>query len=291
MLAEVGSKNIEQVVRIDSRLLRVRQIIDRLVEWLAEHQAPDSIDDRAVKAAVVGMSHPRGELRSLGPCARKPLGMEGDAGRDFAQRQLASLVVRELGFRRLGQFGERAQVFDRIRFRRIVFDADRRDFNLAVACRQSLELPLFPSGERMVVTLGAVDALAEERADRPARQLVLVDPVVVRRGRDEVDFGHSGPQAAMRDHAAHHFVIRPVLMKLLTEPRPEAVSPEQNELTVIGPDEDPREPAREVVGKATIGEQLLGPAFDPLRLSVGLEQPNLFERRHRPVQHQRQSPQ
>ena len=143
----------------------------------------------------------------------------------------------------------------------------------------------------MVVALGAVDSLTEKRSRRAARQFVVVDVSLIDGGRHEVDFGLAGPQAPLSNHRADNGVIRPVVVKLLTEPRPEAVSPKDDELSVVGSDEDSGQTTREVIGETTISEEPFRPAFDALRLRVGLEQPDLLKRRNCAVKYQRQTPQ
>ena len=121
MLAEVGSQHVEQVLRIASRFLGVRQIIDRLVPRLAEHQAPDSIDDGPIEAAVVGVCDPCGQSFSLSPLVRQPLGMKRHVGGDLALGLVPLLLVRKF-FSVF--FCEQLEIFDRVFFSGVVLDTD-----------------------------------------------------------------------------------------------------------------------------------------------------------------------
>ena len=145
------------------------------------------------------------------PRRRQPFGMKGDGRLD-------------------DMFFQRLAVLDLVFHLGLVFDADDRAMRLAEEGGQSLELALLPFGEGMVVALGAIDPLAEKRADRPAGQLVFVQLAVGHRRRDVIRRGMVGPKTGLGNHVPGDLVVRRVLCELLPQPIDEAVAAKDDDL-------------------------------------------------------------
>ena len=122
----------------------------------------------------------------------------------------------------------------------VVFDAHGRDADLTVARGQPFELSLFPRGERVVVTLGTIDPLTEERSSGATGEFIGIDHPVIHSRRNEVHFGTIGPQTPSRNHVTHDRVVGTIGMNLIAEPGPESITSEHQKLPLVSSYEDAR---------------------------------------------------
>ena len=219
-------------LRAEPRVVRIREIIhsaigpdplagvvtgvryvdaNALSERLPEQKPPDPIGNRPLEAAILRVRDPRGELPAARQFPGGPLRRNRHRGGDIAFR-----------FSIIGQHRE-LQVG-------IIDHSRQRQFELTKVSRQPLELRLLPVIERMVVTLGAVDSLPQERTHSAGGQLVGVELVVRERPGQEVDLSLSRPHAAGGEHVGDKLIVGPMHRQLCPQPGGEAVSAKDHKL-------------------------------------------------------------
>ena len=110
----------------------------------------------------------------------------------------------------------------------------------------------------MVVALGAVEADTEKGASHPRRQAFRVRHILgwIDGDCNEIGGRFVRPESLVADQLADDFVIGPILEKLIAQPRHESPPPIDKERPVLSTDIGPRQPLREIIGKAAILEQV-----------------------------------
>src|SRR5262245_53469553 len=105
------------------------------------------------------------------------------------------------------------------------------------------------------MTLGTVDADAEEGSGSAAGQAFGVDPVLIgllNGDADEIGCRLVGPQPLAGDEIADDGVVGPVRLELLAQPGDESAAAKDEERAFLGADVSTGEALGEIIGKALI---------------------------------------
>jgi hypothetical protein len=211
VLAEIGTEHIEQIAILG----RIRQIINGRHPRLAEDESPGTVGDGTFKPAVISMRDPLRKFVPHGALFRPPFFTERDRGIDDMLLECHA-------------------VFDFERPFLVVFNTNGGNLHLTKARGETGELVLLPIREGVIVALGTINPLAEERPHRATGELVHIEHIIRIGLRDVIRRRHAGPQTVGVDHLADDVIEPAILMQAIREPFGEPVAPENDELAPFG---------------------------------------------------------
>ena len=153
---------------------------------------------------------------------------------------------------------------------------------------EAAEVALLPVGKRMVVTLGAVNPLAEHRPHRAAGKLLRRWGAIGHGVGDEVGCRPARPEALRCNHLSHNLVIRSVGRQLIGPPGFEAVAAKHQEGLALRAHKRPCHPLGKRFGEAAIGQHGLGPPVEAAFTRLRLKLPDLLKGGNRGVERERE---